>query len=182
MNINKIKTKKNLQSGFTLIEILVVMVIIGIIATIGFGSFQSSQTKGRDASRKSDLDQIGKALETYYNDKGQYPTDTGGLINGCSSGSACDWGDPFTDENGTNYMIEVPADPRSARNYYYSSTDGTSFQIYARLENELDKGIPVDVSDNKQEYSGLDCGGGNCNYGISSPNTTPGTGRGLVAI
>jgi len=175
------KRTNTLQSGFTLIEILVVMVIIGIIASIGFGSFQSSQTKGRDSNRKSDLDQIGKALETYYNDKGQYPTDTGGLINGCGAGGICDWGDEFTDENGTNYMVKIPSDPRTNMNYYYSS-DGTSYQIYAMLENDLDRDIQVDASDIKQEYSGLNCGAGNCNYGIASPNTTPEAGRSLVAM
>lgn len=175
------KRKNTSQAGFTLIEILIVMVIISIIAVIGFGSFQSSQIKGRDASRKSDLKQIGSALETYYNDTGQYPTDTGGLINGCNGGSTCSWGDPFTDDNGTTYMIEIPADPRDNMNYYYSS-DGTSYQLYAMLENDLDKDIAVDGSDNKLEYSGLSCGAGNCNYGISSTNTTPQQGRTMVAM
>jgi general secretion pathway protein G len=176
------KRKNTSQAGFTLIEILVVMVIIGIVAAIGFGSFQSSQVKGRDASRKSDLGQISKALETYYNDKGQYPIDAAGLISGCGGGGTCEWGDAFTDENGTNYMIEIPADPRTNMNYYYSSSDGTSYQIYAMLENDLDRDIQVDVSDNKLEYSGLDCGAGNCNYGIASPNTTPDAGRSLIAM
>ncbi|MGB9706948.1 MAG: type IV pilin protein, partial [Microgenomates group bacterium] len=59
--------------GFTLIELLVAVAILGILATVGLGSFQSSQMKGRDARRKSDLSQIQKALEMYYNDKGAYP-------------------------------------------------------------------------------------------------------------
>jgi general secretion pathway protein G len=177
------KRKHTSQAGFTLIEILVVMVIIGIVATIGLGGFQSSQLKGRDATRKSDLKQIGSALETYYNDKGQYPTDTGGLINGCASESSCDWGDALTDSNGTNYMVEIPTDPKATRSYYYASADGTSYQIYARLENELDKDMEVDVSENKLEYSGLACGtSGNCNYGISSSNTTPVEGRSLITF
>jgi len=177
------KIKQTSQSGFTLIEILVVMVIIGILATIGLGSFQSSQVKSRDATRKSDLKQIGSALETYYNDVGQYPTGTGGLINGCSGGSSCAWGDSFTDSNGTNYMIEIPTDPRDNFSYYYSSADGSSYQIYARLENALDKDLEVDISDNKLEYSGLACGAdGNCNYGISSSNTTPTEGRSLITF
>jgi type II secretion system protein G len=177
------KRKNTSQAGFTLIEILVVMVIIAIVAAIGLGSFQSSQLKGRDASRKSDVAQIGSALETYYNDVGQYPTDTGGLINGCSGGSTCAWGDTFADANGTTYMIEIPTDPRTTSSYYYASVDGTSYQIYARLENTLDKDIAEDVSENKLEYSGLACGAaGNCNYGISSSNTTPATGRSLVAF
>lgn len=179
--MKQIKTKNTSQAGFTMIELLVVMVIIGILAAIGFGSFQSSQLKGRDANRKSDLNQIGKALETYYNDKGSYPIGAAGLINGCSGGSSCDWGDPFVDENGTTYMIEIPADPRDNMSYYYVS-DGTYYQIYANLENTLDKDVPVDASDNKMEYSDIICGSGACNYGISSPNITTDDGRSLTAI
>lgn len=177
------KTKNTAQSGFTLIEILVVMVIIGVVASIGLGNFQSSQIKGRDATRKSDLKQIANALETYYNDKGQYPTDNSGLINGCANGSTCGWGDVFVDENGTTYMVEIPTDPRDDYAYHYFSLDGTSYQVYARLENQLDKDLQVDASDNKLEYVDLSCGsGGNCNYGIASPNTTPSEGRSLIAF
>lgn len=179
------KTKNQLfiasKAGFTLVEILIVIVIVGILATIGFGSFQSSQLKGRDASRKSDLRQIASALETYYNDHGQYPTDNGGSINGCNGGSPCTWGEPFIDDKGTVYMIKLPFDPQESRNYYYSS-DGTSFQIYASLENDLDKDIPLSGG-LPSEYDGLLCGTEKvCNYGIASPNTTPEEGRTLVAM
>ena len=54
---------KRLHHGFTLIELLVVITIIGILAGIGLNSFQSSQKKSRDATRKSDLRQISHALE-----------------------------------------------------------------------------------------------------------------------
>lgn len=171
---------KKTLSGFTLVEILIVIVIVGILATIGFGSFQSSQLKARDSSRKSDLKQIGNALETYYNDHGQYPTGTG-YINGCSAQAQCTWGEPFIDENGTVYMIKLPFDPQTNHSYYYSSS-GTSYQIYASLENELDRDLPL-VAGEPAEYDGLLCGTeAICNYGIASPNTTPEAGRTLVAM
>lgn len=170
------------RAGFTLVEILIVMVIVGILATIGFGSFQTSQLKSRDASRKSDLKQIGNALETYYNDHGQYPTDTGGLINGCNGGQPCDWGEALVDDKGSVYMIKLPSDPQKDRTYYYSAPTGDSYQIYASLENELDKDLPL-VAGSPAEYDGLLCGSDRaCNYGTASPNTTPNEGRSLVAM
>ena len=166
-------SKKN---GFTLIELLIVMVIIGILATIGLATFASSQMKSRDAKRKSDLQQISRALELYYNDKGQYPApaaDNSGNILGCGAGAvaACIWGDPnlkFSNTTtGTIYMVRLPADP-SSNSYYYVATKVsgiyTKYQLYARLENLQDKNIIV---------NGLNCGTGNCNYGVSSSNTTP---------
>ena len=167
------------QSGFTLIEILIVMVIIGILATLGAGSFQSSQIKGRDARRKSDLKQIVNSLEVYYNDRKTYPLGSDGLIAGCAGLTPCSWGEQFSDENDTIYMVVLPSDPKSSLSYHYES-DGTSYQLYARLENNLDMAVPKDAQDASQVFSGLACGSLECNYGVASSNTTPEAGRTLV--
>jgi type II secretion system protein G len=173
------------QRGFTLIEILVVMVIIGILATLSIGSFQTSQQKGRDAQRKNDLQQIANSLEAYYNDKRQYPeSSSDNLIQGCANSTdpdnpiECDWGEPLVDDKGTMYMVEIPVDPHASYRYYYES-DGTSFQIYARLENNLDAAVPQ-LLDAPANY-GIDCGGSQCNYGIASSNQTPAEGRTITA-
>ncbi len=169
--------KKN--AGFTLIEITVVMAIIGLIAVLAVGSYRSSQIKARDAQRKNDLNQITKALEVYYNDKGQYPDNSiSNEINGCASEATCIWTDEWEDENGTIYMVQVPADPRDYLNYYYYST-GTSYQIYARLENDLDNDVPTSGG-NPGNYN-ISCGDYNCNYGVSSTNISVSEGRSVVA-
>lgn len=173
--------KKKLIGGFTLIELLIVMAIIGILVSLSVGSFIGSQLKSRDGKRKSDLKQIGVALETYYNDTSQYPLSSGsGQIEGCGAATACSWGAPFIDDKGTTYMVTLPADPKNNQNYWYVS-DGTYYQLYTRLENGNDFSIPKDGSNNPQEFSGLNCGTGNCNYGISSSNVTALEGQTLVS-
>ncbi|MBI2020274.1 prepilin-type N-terminal cleavage/methylation domain-containing protein [Candidatus Daviesbacteria bacterium] len=53
-------------SGFTLVELLVVVAIIAILAIIGIAIFSGLQPRARDATRKSDLEAISKAMETQY--------------------------------------------------------------------------------------------------------------------
>lgn len=180
--------KHSLSRGFTLIEILVVMLIIAVLATIGAGSFQSSQQKGRDARRKSDLKQISVALEAYFNDTGQYPLSSAqGEIMGCDQEQVCGWGEGFINDAGTVYMVELPLDPSrgSASHYYYHSPTGSWFQLYARLENEYDRDILVDANNSPLGFDQTVCGINDqavCNYGISSVNTTPTEGRALVEL
>jgi type II secretion system protein G len=179
--MNEKNTQKNASAGFTLIEILVVMVIIGILAVLGVGNFQSSQQKARDSARKSDLRNIVTSLEVYFNDYGSYPVSTNGYITACTGLSPCQWGEAFIDDNGTVYMVTLPSDPRSNQTYYYDSLDGRSFQLYARLENILDRDVPKDSQENAQVYSNTNCGIGMCNYGVASSNSDPLQNKTLLA-
>lgn len=52
--------------GFTLIELMVVVSLIGILMLAGILAFTASQQNSRDSRRKADVDAIGKALEQYY--------------------------------------------------------------------------------------------------------------------
>jgi type II secretion system protein G len=61
------------QRGFTLVELLVVVMIIGILTTIVTVGLQSAKNKSRDAKRIADIKTIQLALATYYNDNGFYP-------------------------------------------------------------------------------------------------------------
>jgi general secretion pathway protein G len=158
-----------LQRGFTLIELLISIVIISVLVGIGIMSFLSSQMKGRDSQRKSDLANISRSLEMYYNDKGRYPDATGGLINGL------DWGTEFKDDavtNGAVYMVKLPSDPGAGAYYYTIDTNGTAYRIYAILENTKDRAVPLDGDGLPTTYVDTDCGGAACNYGIASPNVS----------
>lgn len=164
-------------SGFTLIELMVVMAILAILLAIGAGAFTSSMKKGRDATRKANLRAITNALDMYFNDNGRYPSDDGtGGIKGCGGGvglsptpapAACTVNGAFKDVNNTLYMQQLPTDPVSSQIYYYRAPTTYQFQIYARLENSLDPAIITP--------SGVvpSCGSGPCNWGLSSGNITP---------
>lgn len=174
MNFNS--KSRPTHSGFTMIELLVVIVILSILFVIGLGSFSGSQRKSRDSKRKTDLQNITRALELYYNDKGLYPVSSGNIG---IAGQA--WGDPFVDPDLTDtlYMNILPLDP-SEFAYFYESTDGTYFQIYAYLENQNDRDLIKDVNDQVMVYSTTGCVIGTCNYGIASSNEVPTTGHALI--
>lgn len=154
-----------MKRGFTLVELLVSITIIGILASIGLNTFTSAQIKSRDTKRKSALNQISRSLEMYFNDYKKYPDDDG---NGNLDGYA--WNGSFQDAKGTIYMIKLPIDPTLGYSYFYASLDsGKKFQLYARLENSQDPAI--------MNLIGPACGTKTCNYGISSTNITPEEGR-----
>lgn len=165
----------NRKQGFTLIELMIVMIIMGILAAIGTTAFVSSMKKGRDSTRKANLRSITNALEMYYNDKGKYPVGESGGIKGCGTDAArtlCPAANgAFQDETPstpTMYMPKLPTDPLSSQKYYYVSATGVQFQIYARLENSQDPAI-MTTSYNCASGAGTAV----CNWGLSSANTNP---------
>jgi type II secretion system protein G len=178
----KMENNKMENRGFTLVELLVVIAILGVLVGIGLVSFMSAQARGRDAGRKSDLKQIGSALELYYSDYGSYPSASGGKIAGCPSvtSTACTWGSgQFTDQK-TLYFRVLPEDPITGQNYYYrtvtvNSVPNQGFQLFAKLENTQDpECLGGNCGTHSDLPSGVSCGGtGTCNYAVTSPNTTP---------
>jgi prepilin-type N-terminal cleavage/methylation domain-containing protein len=130
--------RKNLvivQQGFTMIELLVVISIIGILVSVVTISFTSSQKQARDTVRKSDLKQYQGSLENYANRySGLYPSRT--TATGASSGTIC------TDM----VLTGCPEDPKNSSDSTYAykyQSDGTNlgtatatkYVLWTKLEN-----------------------------------------------
>lgn len=69
-----LKTLKKAQSGFTIIELLIVIAIIAILAGLVLNNFQGAQAKARDTQRVTDINNLHTKLEEYYNDNNGYPS------------------------------------------------------------------------------------------------------------
>lgn len=61
------------QKGFTLVELLIVLAIIGVLAAIVLISLNSSRKGGRDARRVADMREVATALQLYFAENSGYP-------------------------------------------------------------------------------------------------------------
>lgn len=152
------------KQGFTLMEILIVIAMLGILATIIFGSYLSSLKKGRDSRRKQDLEQVSRALELYYSEQGRYPEESEVIF-----GQKLD--NPNSDDGDIFYMKQLPLDPMSNYQYDYvvDVSDYQSYQLYSCLENDDD--LDYNLNEFNGTYCGTNCSP--CHYGIASPNSVP---------
>jgi general secretion pathway protein G len=95
------------ERGFTLIELMVVMSLIVILATIGLVQYRQSITYTKEAVLKDDLNKLRDAIDQYYADKNQYPPTLQDLVSGGYLRAIPK--DPFTNSD-TSWQT-VPAEP-----------------------------------------------------------------------
>lgn len=89
------------QRGFTIIELLIVIVVIGILAAITIVAYNGLQGRARDTIRKSDLESVSQALNLYNIDNASWV----GTGSGCGyNGDGSGW---FSHVNGTSYPKSV---------------------------------------------------------------------------
>lgn len=159
VNASKISVNRELsithqhRRGFSLIEILVVITIIGLLTTMGAFSFSKTLQKARDGKRKSDLQAIRRSLEGYFQKFGSYPLQDGvppgQIMCADTYSNVIAWGDPFICETPTleniTFMPNLPKDPLNTAPYICSYTPSSytnpnyfSYLLQAQLENTND--------------------------------------------
>ena len=156
-------------NGFTLIELLVVISIIGLLASIALVSLQTARVKARDARRLTDIEQISKALQLYYDANGYYPASGGAISPSAGFSNSNDGGWSSLAVLLQPYISLLPIDPKQdsagwppngIHSYVYLSDDrcGQTKQWYMlvyRLEtaNSPDPGV-YDCTGALYQYGG----------------------------
>jgi general secretion pathway protein G len=85
-------TRARVRDGFTLIELMIVMVIIVLLASVGVAIYGNSVKNSREVVLRADLTEMRKALDAYYADKQKYPASLEDLVT-------------------EKYLRKVPVDP-----------------------------------------------------------------------
>jgi len=97
--------------GFTIIELLVVISLIVILATMGMSQYQSSVIHAREATLKEDLFRLRDAIDQYYADKGKYPSSLDSLVSDGYMRKVPE--DPFTKSSSSWQTIPAEPDPNN---------------------------------------------------------------------
>jgi general secretion pathway protein G len=128
MNKRREEQRCRREGGFTLIEILLVVVIIGMLATIAAINVPKYLGQGREGKAKADVSAITTALHAYNMIEGKYPTSLGALTEG---------NDPF--------LQTLPKDPWG-RDYQFSASSsrkGLRFEVYSLGDDGVASGDDI---------------------------------------
>lgn len=125
---------KRKNSGFTFIELLVVMTIIGVVFASGVVTYSTITQKSRDAKRKADIEAIRQSLEMCRSLTGGYPVSITNTV-------TCTGGTPVL-------LSKTPTDPKpcgspAVSNYTYSNVTATTYTLTATC---TEIGAPISVT------------------------------------
>lgn len=127
MNLSKkSQISRHTQQGFTLIEVMVVIVILGILSALVVPNIIHKAGDARIAAAKSDIAAIGQALDMYKLDNSVYPSSDQGLealvTKPSGSPEPRNW-------NANGYLKKLPQDPWHHDYTYTSPADGAPYEI-----------------------------------------------------
>lgn len=160
-----------IKKSFTLIEILIIISLIILIAIITLITLNPKKQieKSQDSKRKTELTQLQKTLEDWYNDKNCYPRPSEICYDSPSADNTCHiCGNENSSPNFSPYLSSLPCDPQHPTKKYLYQVDNLDcpkmYWLYAKFSNEDDL---LTLHTNC-------CPENDCNYNISftSPNAS----------
>ena len=117
-------TLRNIKKGFTLVELLIVIIIIAVLAAIAIPKFSNSSQRSKESSLRANLKLVRNAIDLFRADTGAFPATMAGLTAPTTAGlsaaaatctiAATDWRGP--------YLQAVPVDPVSGSALTYGTT------------------------------------------------------------
>ena len=138
------------RGGFTLIEILVVVAIIGILASVLFASFEEGRQQSRDKSRQAELKEFQLAIELYKAQNGVYPDagcnapDTNFAGPGLYGSGAVTTCDVYIVGLTPDYIQTLPTDPNQEQDFdkgylYRTNADNSAYKVvvHQSVESEI---------------------------------------------
>jgi len=149
MSTNMREKMRQAQGGFTLIELMVVILIIGLLATIVVQSLKGATDKAKRVKAEADISEIKTALDRYYLDVGSYPSSEQGLqalVSAPNTGRVSQGGGDYQGP----YLEKLPPDPWG--NQYVYQSDGNSYVLKSYgadgVEGGTGKNADIDGSSN----------------------------------
>ncbi len=130
------------QKGFTLIEIMVVVVIIGVLSALIVPNIIGRSDEARTTAARADIQSIGNQLELYRLDNGVYPSSDQGLEALVSQPS----GFPEPKKwNPDGYLKKIPEDPWGEKYLYFSEDRSMEVYSFGADKQEGGEGVDADI-------------------------------------
>ena len=126
MSFNNTKTKLNSERGFTIVELLIVIVVIGILAAITIVSYNGVTARANATSAKSAAGAAIKKAEAYNAEQNGYPTSPAQLT-GAASTTTYQLTGVFFDGTGATASTTAPV--KSSVLQFFSCANATGFQV-----------------------------------------------------
>jgi prepilin-type N-terminal cleavage/methylation domain-containing protein len=179
--------RNSYRRGFTVVELIVVMIVIALLAAIAIVAYGRVQAEARDQKRKTDIVLFADAMEAYYDKNGEYPS-------GCSTANSASpttcivangvfsGGDSiFQDSTAANmkaFLPTLPADfggPRGNATKPFASSgrsDGTLMRyiFWGQLNGTVTGGNASAVFGGAYSPAGIDCGQASSTVAIRMPS------------
>jgi len=124
-----VKQSTNRDQGFTLIELMIVMAIIAVLATIAVPSYTANVKHAREAVLKEDLHTMRSAIDSYTYDKQKAPQSLDDLVQ-------------------SGYLRELPKDPFTQRTDTWLPSEGSALTSLDETQGGID-----DVHSGSQQVS-----------------------------